>query len=225
LRKIISGKKSPLYILNDPSTVPSVQTLWGGALDFTNRWLIELNLGLWGLNKLGADFRMFIFNFMQGRMYLNNVVARFDNISPICTFCEIKSRADLYVRGITVDMPEYPYYMNLQPVESVDHLFWECPTSNLVIQQCYRWIRGFDWYNGIEEMDKFEFLIGIDNVKKSIVKVDLIWKHFVRYFIYKCKIAKRIPHFPSLKHELEGFFYNPGMYRLRQEMQGVNELY
>jgi len=194
-------------------------------LDFTNRWLVELNFGLWGLSVLGADFRMFIFNFMQGKLYLNNVVARFDNIAPTCTFCEIKAKVELRERGILMDMPEYNYYMNLLPVENVDHLFWECTTTSLVIQQCYRWVRGFDWYNGNEEIEKYEFLIGMESEEKSIVKVDLIWKHFVRFFIYKCKKSKRIPYFPSLKFELDGLFENPGMQKMVHHFQFINEIY
>jgi len=170
LRKAICGKDSPIYIMNDPCNVPSVRTLWGDGLEFTNRWMVELNFGLWGLSNLGSEFRMFIFNFLQGKLYLNNVVARFDNISPTCTFCEIKGKVELLERGILMGMPEYNYYMNLLPVESVEHLFWECPNSNLVIQQCYRWIRGLDWYNGNEEIEKFEFLIGVENDKKALLR-------------------------------------------------------
>ena len=197
----------------------------GGGLEFTNRWLIEMNFGLWGLNKLSAEFRMFIFNFLQGKLYLNNALARFDNVLPICTFCEIKGRADLMERGIEMNMPEYRYYMDLAPLESVEHLFWECETSNLVIQQCYRWIRGYNWYTGNETMEKYEFLIGMDNTQRSIVKVDLLWKHFVRYFLYRCRKGRRLPYFPSLKFELEGLFNNPGMFRMLQQMQHINEIY
>jgi len=162
---------------------------------------------------------------MQGNLYLNNVVARFDNIAPTCTFCEIKAKVELRERGILMEMPEYNYYMNLLPVENVDHLFWECNTTSLVIQQCYRWVRGFDWYNGNEEIEKYEFLIGMESEEKSIVKVDLIWKHFVRFFIYKCKKSKRIPYFPSLKFELGGLFENPGMQKMVHHFQFINEIY
>ena len=166
-----------------------------------------------------------IFNFLQGKLYLNHVVARFDNVHPISTFCKIKGRAELLNRGIAEERPEFQYYMNLLPVESTDHLFWECEVSQTVIQRCYRWIKGDDWLNSYEEIEKYEFLIGMENEKRSIVKVDLIWTHFVRFFIYKCKNRKKIANFPSLKFELDGLFKDPGMYGMLMLMQRVPENY
>jgi len=225
LRRYIRGKNSPSYVTTNPGNIPSVITLWGVGLEFTNRWLVEANFGLWGINKLSAEFRMFIFNFLQGKLYLNNVLARFDNVLPTCTFCSIKGRVDLNERGIGEGMPEFGYYLNLLPAENSDHLFWECEFSQTLIQRCYRWIKGEDWLYGNEEIEKYEFLIGIDDEKRSIVKADLIWKHFVRFFIYNCRKRRKIPHFPSLKFELEGLFNNPGMYGMLLSLQRVGEIY
>ena len=74
-------------------------------------------------------------------------------------------------------------------------------------------------------IEKFEFLIGMEHERKKLVKADLIWKHFVRYFIFRCKKGRRLPYFPSLKFELEGLFYSNGMYNMLQQMQKINELY
>jgi len=225
LRKSVSNKYSAIYFRNDPRMVPSAQTLWGVALNNVDRSLIEANFGLWGLSNLGADFRMFIFNFLQGRLYLNNTLARIDNSPATCTFCEIKGRRELEERGIAVGMPEYGYYLNLLPVESVDHFFWSCETSNDIIQKCYRWVRGFDWYNGNERIEKNTFLIGIESWYKKLVTTDLIWKHYLRFFLYICRARKKIPYFPSLKFELESLFKNPGMYQWLRQMVQLNNIY
>jgi len=225
LRKSVSNILSPAHVEGNPKNVPSARTLWGDILDNTDRWLVELNFGLWGLNCLSADFRMFIFNNLQGRLYMNNVLARLDNVPPNCTFCEIRGRADLADRHIGVDRPEFRHYLDLLPIETVEHLFWDCELSNIVIQRCYRWIRGYDWYYGDETISKASFLIGIENHNKKIVMVDLIWKYFVRYFLYCCRIKKKIPQFPALKYELEGLFKNPGMKQWLQNIQKINEIY
>ena len=225
LRRSISSRLSQIYFRNDPRNVPSAVTLWGDSLNGISRTLIEANFGLWGLSSLSAEFRMFIFNFVQGRLYLNNVLARIDNTSPMCTFCEIKGRKELADRGIGINRPEYQYYLNMLPPESVEHLFWQCDISFNLIQKCYRWIRGMDWYNGIETIDREKFLIGIDNMQRSITMVDLIWKYYVRFFLYGCRVRKKIPHFPSLKYELECLFKNPGMYRWFICIQQINNIY
>ncbi len=186
---------------------------------------IESNFSLWGLNSLSADFRMFIFNFLQGRLYLNNVLARMEGSSPNCTFCEIRGRAELAERGIGMDRPEYLYYLERLPSETVEHLFWGCESSNDVIQKCYRWVRGMDWYNGNETIGRVSFMMGVDNTQKRMVITDLIWKFFVKYFIYGCRNRRKIPHFPALKFELEGLLNNPGMHRWKILMTMINGIY
>jgi len=194
-------------------------------LEDVDRGLIELNFGLWGLSKLGADFRMFIFNFLQGKLYLNNVLARIDGTLASCTFCTIKGRVQLQERGITENMPEYDYYLQLLPVETTDHLFWECEHSTIVIQRCFRWIRGFDWYNGNNTIDKKSFLIGVEDNNKFLVIVDLIWKHFTRYYLYRCRKNRKIPTFPSLKYELEGLLKGQGMHCFLHAIMNINAIY
>jgi len=225
LRRSVSTRLSQTYLRNDPRNVPSAITLWGDPLNVISRNLIEANFGLWGLSCLSAEFRMFIFNYLQGRLYLNNVLSRIDNTPPMCTFCEIIGKKELDDRGIGMDRPEYQYYLNMLPSESVEHFFWQCDISFSVIQKSYRWIRGLDWYNGVETIERVSFQIGIDNLQKSITIADLIWKHYVRYFLYCCRARRKIPQFPSLKYEMECLFKNPGMYRWLVCILQINNIY
>jgi len=82
-----------------------------------------------------------------------------------------------------------------------------------------------DWYNGLETIEKNQFLIGIDSWRKKFTLVDLIWKHYARFFLFNCRQRKKIPYFPSLKFELEGLFNNPGMYRWLMCIRQINVLY
>jgi len=227
LRRAISGRNSPIYLENDPRTVPSALSFWGNDVVTESRTHLELNFGLWGVGQLSAGMKMFLFNMVQGKLYLNNVLANMGNTSNKCTFCEIVGKKELSERNIGEERPEYQYYISLLPIETVNHLFWECDNVQPCLNQCYRWIRGLNWYNGVETMDKKSFFMGISNetVNKKIIQCDLLWKHFVKYFVYMCRQQKRLPRFPSLKYELEGIFCGNKMVEWRRYVARINELY
>ena len=225
MRKMVYGKQSPMYLQSDPRMVPSAITLWGNDIMNVNRELIELNFGLWGYSKLNSDLRMFLFNLVQGRLYLNNVRFRIDNSKPQCTFCVLKGKKELSDRGIVENRPEYAYYLELLPVENISHLFWECEFSQILIQQTYRWIRGLNWYAGNETISKSSFFSGVQHIQKKIVIADLLWKHFVKFFIFRCKLMQRLPKFPSLKHEFSGFLEPPEMRDIFNNILNINLIY
>jgi len=226
LRRVITGKSSYQYIANDPRRVPSAVTLWGEFnLMEVSRELIELNYSLWGNSRLSTSFRGFLFNLVQGRLYLNNVLANIHNVSNKCTFCEIIGIRDLHRRGIVEGDVEYDYYLNLQPVETISHLFWECPNVHNIIQTFYRWIRNLDWYRGVEEIDKKSFFVGLENDYKGLVEADLIWKQYIKYYIYQCRIRKKLPTFASLRYEFEGMIGFTSLVNTRANLMRLNILY
>jgi hypothetical protein len=122
-------------------------------------------------------------------------------------------------------MPEFQYYINLQPSETTDHLFWDCQGVQVLIQQSYRWIRGLDWLRGNEVTTKDIFFQGINNTWTSLSYTDLIWKHFVKYFIYIHKHMHKLPTFPNLKYELEGLFSTRRMALYSRTILNINVLY
>jgi len=227
LRRYLGGKCSPTYVDNDPRRLAASTSFWGNDVVHESRSIVEMNYGLWGLGKLGAGFKMFLFNMLQGKLYLNNVLVHIGAESNKCTFCTIKGKQELRERGIGNERPEYQYYLNLLPVENINHIFWECEHVSRCIQECYRWIRGFDWYRGNETMARKEFFLGREreNVGKNLVLCDILWKHFVKYFIYNCRSQRKLPMFPSLKFELEGLFSGYKMLELRTLLLRLNELY
>jgi len=99
LRKVVTGNLSEQYKLNDPRRVPSAITLWGEFnVQEESRDLVELNFSTWGISKLSTGFRGFLFKLVQGRLYLNNVLANIHGVSNKCTFCEIIGKQDLTTR-------------------------------------------------------------------------------------------------------------------------------
>ncbi len=77
--------------------------------------------GFWGFNFLNNDMRVFLFNLQSGLLGLNNRVAHFiRDHSPICTFCRLVGRGDA-------------------PDETVLHLFFDCPTTESIKDDFFRW--------------------------------------------------------------------------------------
>ena len=77
---------------------------------------------------LPAELKNFLFNMTQGRLYLNNVLQRINPAENdgICTFCRLEGVRELQLRGINEDRPEYLYYLNLLPNETVNHILRVC---------------------------------------------------------------------------------------------------
>ena len=226
LRRLVYGKNSSVFINNDPRRVPAASTLWGNDIVDESRTLIETNFGLWNDGKLSTEFRQFLFKFVQGRLYLNNVLARIDNDTVNkCTFCTIRAVRDLRERDIDINRPEYNIYLGLQPVETTLHLFWECDSVQNLIQKCFRWVMGLDWLNGREEILMSSYFRGIPNEWIQLTKVDLIWKHFVKFYIYQCRGRRCLPTFPNLKFELNSLFSRNCMQEYRSKIRQLWHLY
>ncbi len=223
---MVTGNLSEQYKLNDPRRVPSAITLWGEFnVQEESRDLVELNFSIWGISKLSTGFRGFLFKLVQGRLYLNNVLANIHNVSNKCTFCEIIGKQDLTRRGIIEGDPEFDYYLALQPVETVPHLFWDCIHVQEVIHKFYRWIMDLDWYHGNAQIDKKSFFLGLEHDYKGVVVADLIWKHYVKFYIYQCRSRKKIPTFASLRYEFEGITTSPSFNNIRAHLLMLNHIY
>ena len=156
---------------------------------------------------------------------MNNVKHRMDGSPAQCTFCTIEAKRELHVQGVTEDRPEYNYYLNLKPTETLKHLFWECNWVQNVIQMCYRWIRGFDWYRGLETIDFNNFMLGVQSNYKSIVQSDLLWKHYIKFYIYMCRMRRVRPLFSNLKYELTGILEQRNMAHFYREIRNINIIY
>jgi hypothetical protein len=58
-----------------------------------------------------------------------------------------------------------------------------------------------------------------------ITKADLLWKGFVKFFIYKCRTQHKIPRFPAAKFEFEGMMKRHCMRNIHWYMLNVRFLY
>ena len=78
---------------------------------------------------------------------------------------------------------------------------------------------------GGEEIGRSSFMMGIMHENKKLVSADLIWKHFLKFFIYKNRAMKKIPKFPSLRYELEGMLELTSMRGISNHLLNINILY
>ncbi len=137
-RDVFVGKHSTWYEEQDPRNIGTVRNLWGGEEEQLDRQLIELNLGLWKTGPLSASYKNFLFKFVQGRLWFNAALSHFTDEQAWCTFCSIIAKRELDVRGITLEQPEYAYYLSLCPRETHQHIFWECEHVQPLIQTFFR---------------------------------------------------------------------------------------
>jgi hypothetical protein len=96
--------------------------------------------GFWGHNFLNNDMRVFLFKLQGGLLGLNNRVAHFiQDHSPICTFCRLMGRGDA-------------------PDETVLHLFYECPSTEQIKNDFFRWFYNENEEYHISTVDRTYFL-------------------------------------------------------------------
>jgi hypothetical protein len=212
-RDVLVGKHSVWYEEQEPRNIGTVRNLWGGDEEPLDRQLVELNLGLWKTGLLSAGFKNCLFKLVQGRLWFNAGLAHFTEEEPWCTFCGIIAKRELDERGITLEQPEYDYYVGLCPRETLHHIFWECEHVQPLIQTFFRHIcsgNGFLQNFGGRDILKSEFFGG--NLKESKAKsiAAIMWIHYVKYYVYTCRYKKQIPCLHDLMNDFEDFCIKMG---------------
>jgi hypothetical protein len=152
--------------------------------------------GLWGFSFLNNDMRLFLFKLHSGLLGLNNRVAHFvHGHSPICTFCRIQRRGDA-------------------PDESVLHLFYDCPYTENVRDEFFRWFYNKGIEFSISRKDLFLVQYENDMVSGTSIVKTLLAKFFLKY-IWECKTRETLPDLDSAKILASSYFNNISNVSLR----------
>ncbi len=125
-RMAMVGRRSFFYKQNDPRAIASGRTLLGNGIEDMLRVRIELNFGLWKINFLEAKFKEFVFRLMQGKLYVNQILANFADVRTQCTFCVILEKRMMRQENVEDGGANWLNRLNRQRHEIVSHLFWEC---------------------------------------------------------------------------------------------------
>ena len=113
LRLEIQNEETSEYFDTDIQEFPMVRRIVENAA-LVEKTVLEIHMGLWGKLFLEPEIKNFLFRFVQGRLFTNQIRANFqDNQDRGCTFCSIYSRIEGVV-GINI------------ADETIIHLFWEC---------------------------------------------------------------------------------------------------
>jgi hypothetical protein len=205
-REVMEGIGSRWYVEKDPRNMPSLRTLLGENVLELDRRMVELNVGLWKTGQLSAQFKDFLFKMVQGRLYLNAILANFTDERPGCTFCYIFAKRELREREIDENRPEYEYYLGLVPAENINHLFWECEHVQPIIQESYRYLKNIqdqEFGGDIRLLSKETFFRGEIRSCLGKAKAEIIAYHFIKYFINECRLKHIMPTFLELRREFE----------------------
>jgi len=200
IRTYLDGAKSNSFKIAKTINLPSVRTLWGQYLNEDDENLVRLNLKLWKIGKLNSGFKQFLFKFVHGKLYLNNVLNHIDNTPAYCTVCKLHLDKEPYAMGLDRNGPVYLNLVENLPRESVEHLFLECRYIRPVVANiCNNKIR-------VGNYDEQSFMMGDmwTNSKEGIT-VRCLCFHYIKYQIYLCRATKRIPTQQHLDFELTRF--------------------
>jgi hypothetical protein len=203
-REVMEGKNSKWFKERNPKEIVSVQNFWGNRLDTIPRRRIELQFSLWTCGSLPANFKNFLFNLFQGRLYLNSSLAHFTDEHPGCTFCRISAMRQLNNRNIGPDRPEYEYFINLTPAENVNHLFWECEHVHPIINAFFTQITTplEPVFGRIDQnLNRNLYFEGRELESPNQERAELIFLHFIKYYIYRCRFKRKLPMLNELREE------------------------
>jgi hypothetical protein len=197
-RMILTGRWSRVHKDSTPQVIAAGVTLWGEGMGGMSRELVEMNYGLWTNTALDPGYREFLFKLVHGRLYLNNQVAHFGDVSPLCTFCEMVERKQLEHDGINADSPEANRRMRTVSRESVSHLFWECIHVRGIINR----IINFMAETEDRGVDKRKYFGGCEHTTIAKLRVVLTLVHFLKYVIFKNKQRRVLPTIANMKYEI-----------------------
>ena len=199
-RVMIDGVKSKMYKEARVINLPVVRTLLGQYLNEDDESLVRINMKLWKIGRLNSGFKQFLFKFVHGRLYLNNVLSHIDDTLPWCTICKLHLDRDPNVIGLDRVGQVYQNLLGNLPRETVEHLFVECRYVRPII---------LNIVNNRLRAGAFEdkvYMMG-DNWTNSRegITVRCLIMHFIKYQVYLCRCLKRIPTQQLIDFELQRF--------------------
>jgi hypothetical protein len=141
----------------------------------------------WTLGHYPPKIRDFIFKFRGNLLGLNTRVSHFNNtVDRSCTFCKL---AQNQFAGPILE-------------ETFEHLFYSCPHTYAVISKFFnKFLTDFDSDTDLEK--KYFIFTGRNNLDFSYKNAFLRTLSIViSYYIWECKLKKRIPMAESLYNDI-----------------------
>jgi hypothetical protein len=201
-RRIMDGRYSRKHEANNPMMIQSGHTLWGEYIEEMGRELVEMTFGLWSCTMLDSGYKEFLFKLMHGKLYLNNQLANFADVTRACTFCKIQEEKLMKNENVRYNSPEYTRRIENLNRETVVHLLWECRWVNNIILTVIIGIVGVH-----RRVDKNKFMGGWVMENKQTQELLLITIHYIKYLVYVCRNRRILPTLAHVRYELGELFY------------------
>ena len=172
LRMEIQNSETSEYLDTVLHEMPMIQRI-GENVQLPGRELLEIHMGLWGKLFLDPGLKNFLFRFVQGRLFTNQIRANFqENQERGCTFCTIHSRMERII-GINIEE------------ETIVHLFWDCIHIHDIMNMVGNEIIG-------RRLTMVEGFYGIKCRNKIASELLIILLHWCKYWIYNRKQGNRM---------------------------------
>ena len=132
--------------------------------------LSELLNASWNVSYLDNSLRTFIFKLHNNALGFNHVIDHFvDNVEPYCNFCLLNRHEN----------PER---------DTVLHIFYTCPTIELLLEELYSWIFG-----GNRIVSRSEVFGNFNEINESNNKILFVVTKIVQKYIWDSYLRKSIP--------------------------------
>ena len=132
--------------------------------------LSELLNASWNVSYLDNSLRTFIFKLHNNALGFNHVIDHFvDNVEPYCNFCLLNGHEN----------PER---------DTVLHIFYTCPTIELLLEELYSWIFG-----GNRIVSRSEVFGNFNEINESNNKILFVVTKIVQKYIWDSYLRKSIP--------------------------------
>jgi hypothetical protein len=198
-REFLDGKKSRKYGNYKVVEIPAAITLWGQQARLENEQLIRVQYATWGVSQLNADIKNFMFRLVNGKLYLNNVLAHIDNVDPKCTFCKIELNREFNIEGNVIGGQDYMFELNRLPNETVEHIFYDCRWVNPTITEFCRQTLG------LQNLTWGYYILGREETGYEKTMIKILVLHCIKYYIYQCRAKKTLPNVNMLNFEFSCF--------------------
>ena len=144
--------------------------------EMLNRRLCFFNS--WNISYIPIELKNFCLTYCSNKIYFNFTRARWQDISPYCTFCRING-------------------VNNPPPETLQHFLCDCPSTTSVIQKFLPAL------SAPNEPTKLTFAAGAPKGPlQKFINIEIL---ILIFYLYKSKLAKRNPSFASLRYYLNVF--------------------
>jgi hypothetical protein len=197
LRNIMSGRGSREYRNFTFEKIKPIKSLWEKMGIEIDEGMVQCSMLVWDTKEVDTEFRQYAFRWYQGMVHGNTVVAHFGDVDRKCTFCKITLERDM-VRQIGRELTEAEKNGLAVPDEDRPHIFWNCPTVAFCIQEVFKRYWGTNTNVG-----KKEFLLGKDMGTVEATVFYMLHNMFIKYRIWKYKLAGVMPVIQNILHDLE----------------------